>query len=308
MINLDNIYLVHEKASIEQLGTKEKFWFKDKETDVNCLFKVGRPGTGEDWVEVMVAHIFNLLNIPHATYQFAKYDLQFGTVSESFVPNGARLIHGNELLAKIHEEIGEEYDMHTFYKVKAYKLRTILLLLKTNLVLPADNISKYTPCTNPAEMFIGYLIVDCLVSNQDRHHENWGLIINGKTIYLAPSYDHASGLGSKASDEEKEKRLSTNDQNYTVAAYVKKAKTPFYEKGKLLKTIETIEICAKMNKEATLMWLDKIERLDINQINDIFRTISDDLISGISKKFALEMIKENKKRLVTLKKEIENEY
>ena len=33
----------------EQLGTKEKFWFHID--DGLYLFKIGRPGTGENWAE-----------------------------------------------------------------------------------------------------------------------------------------------------------------------------------------------------------------------------------------------------------------
>ena len=38
-------------TSIEQLGTKEKFWYEDPELGT-CLCKVVRPYTGEDWPAV----------------------------------------------------------------------------------------------------------------------------------------------------------------------------------------------------------------------------------------------------------------
>ncbi|WP_040855534.1 hypothetical protein [Thiorhodovibrio frisius] len=34
---------------LEQLGNKEKYWFRIN--DRRCLFKIGRPGTGENWAE-----------------------------------------------------------------------------------------------------------------------------------------------------------------------------------------------------------------------------------------------------------------
>lgn len=48
---------------------------------------------------------------------------------------------------------------------------------------------------------------DCLIANQDRHHENWGLIVGfGKKLRL----------GCKVKEEEAKNRLYTKDLNYTV--------------------------------------------------------------------------------------------
>lgn len=293
-----------QRNTIEQLGTKEKFWFDIN--GINHLFKMGRDNTGEDWVEVVVAEICMLLDIPHAKYSFAELNGVHGTLSEIFVPNGARLIHGNELLAKIYEKMNDEYDIYTFYKVRKYKLRLILILLNNEKFAPAFDIHKYDYLDNASDMFIGYMVLDCLVSNQDRHHENWGLILYNDNLFLAPTYDHASGLGSKESDKRKAERLKTNDKNFKVDAFVKKAKTPFYEADKLLKTSDVVEICAKMNRKTTLTWLEKIEKLDINIVRDILQNISSNLISDTSKHFAIEMIKENKERLLNIKKGLEN--
>ena len=42
------------EESIEQLGTKYKFWFHHP-TLGRCLCKLGRPNTGEDWSEKVAA-------------------------------------------------------------------------------------------------------------------------------------------------------------------------------------------------------------------------------------------------------------
>lgn len=305
MNNFEVIQLTdNQRDTIEQLGTKEKFWFNID--GVSHLFKIGRTNTGEDWVEVISAEICKLLDIPHAQYSFAEYEGIKGTISEIFVPQGARLVHGNELLAKIYKNMNDEYDINTFYKLRKYRLRLILVLLNYKDIAPAFNTDKYNYLDSASDMFIGYMVLDCLIANQDRHHENWSIILHDGKLSLAPTYDHASGLGSKESDIKKTERLHTNDRNFTLESFVKKAKTPFYEKDKLLKTYEVVEICAKMNKKTTLIWLEKVEQLNINNVSDILQNISSDLISDASKKFAIEMLIENKKRLVSLKKELEN--
>ena len=50
----------------------------------------------------------------------------------------------------------------------------------------------------------GYLVLDALIGNVDRHHENWGVLrkrTNGEWLdRLAPTFDHASSLGRELRD------------------------------------------------------------------------------------------------------------
>lgn len=66
-------------------------------------------------------------------------------------------------------------------------------------------------------------------------------------------------------------------------------------------------LCAKLNKKATVYWLEKINKLNIDDIMNVFARVPKDLISEISIEFALRMLKENKKRLLKLKEELDNE-
>lgn len=70
-----------------------------------------------------------------------------------------------------------------------------------------------------------------------------GLIVGlGKKLRLAPSFDHASGFGCKVKEEKEAKnRLYTKDLNYTVEAFCRRAKTPFYDRDS--KQLSTIDAC-----------------------------------------------------------------
>jgi len=50
-------------AQLEQLGTKTKFWYRDK-NGLRMMFKQGRPGTGENWAEKVCCEICRLLCNP----------------------------------------------------------------------------------------------------------------------------------------------------------------------------------------------------------------------------------------------------
>lgn len=299
-----------QKDSLEQLGTKEKFWFNDE--DEKKLFKIGRPGTGEDWVEVVSAEICKILNIPHAKYEFAEYEGNQGTITTNFVPKNGRLIHGNEVLVRAYSHIHIAYQETLKYKLRDYKLRVIkgILTLPTTLngipINPQIDMSKNDKEIKSAfDMFIGYIMLDCLISNQDRHHENWGIIIIDKDIFLAPTFDHASGLGNKETDTEKFDRLNSKDKGYQVKSFVKRARTPFYHKSdKTLSTVEAFKLCVEWNPIATKYWLDKLDRIDEETLYSIFNQIPDHIISEISVKFAIEIIKENKIRLLEIKEEL----
>jgi hypothetical protein len=84
----------------EQMGTKRKFWFRHPDLGM-CLFKLARPGTGEDWSEKVACEIAGVLGLPHARYELAEWKGEPGSLSVSMLAEGEALIHGNELIAEL---------------------------------------------------------------------------------------------------------------------------------------------------------------------------------------------------------------
>ncbi len=301
--------IIHIKNydEIEQIGTKEKFWFYDEEDRVRKLFKIGRSSTGENWAEKVTSELAHILNIPCASYDFAIWNDKEGVVSPIFVPQQGRLVHGNEILAKIIKN----YPSYQLYKVREYKLSTVLsIMTKLKTKLPIGY-NKNTDIKNISDLFIGYLMFDCWISNPDRHHENWGFIFDviNNSFHLAPTYDHASGLGCRISDKERNERLKTKDKGYSVAAFVKRAKSAFFDDKKLkqLKTIDAFLVAAKHNRKAALFWLNKLENLSQDKIKNIFGEVPEHLISHAAINFALAILHENKIRLINTKKGLAND-
>jgi hypothetical protein len=96
------IIAVPDDAStqLEQLGTKPKFWFEDQDGS-QMLFKEGYPGSGEHWAEKIACEIARCMGLPHAEYELAIWRGRSGVVSPNLAPGTARLILGNEVLAKV---------------------------------------------------------------------------------------------------------------------------------------------------------------------------------------------------------------
>ncbi|MGH6635180.1 MAG: hypothetical protein ACRED0_03285 [Gammaproteobacteria bacterium] len=110
---------------------------------------------------------------------------------------------GNELLAEIHTD----YPAHQVRRVNDHTLGRIHALLShAEIQLPLDWAPPDTSIRSAFDVFIGYLLLDAWIANQDRHHENWGVINYGDGIHLAPSYDHAAALGQNETDEVRKER------------------------------------------------------------------------------------------------------
>lgn len=78
---------------------------------------------------------------------------------------------------------------------------------------------------------------------------HWGFVRTTDSFYLAPSFDHASGMGCRLRQDEKRNRLDTKDAGYTVEAFAKKAKTAMYKNDKILKTYCLANLCHKHYRE-----------------------------------------------------------
>ena len=289
------MYKIKELVALEfsePLGTKEKYWTKDKK----LLFKIGRENTLENCSEKIACEIAKLIGIPTAEYELAKYRNgveKLGVVSNNFLKEGESLKLINEVLAIA----TKDYEKEKRYKQTEYTLNKSLEIVK--------GLQEATEAQDMLCNFVGYLIFDCLIGNQDRHHENWGFIIGNKSIQLAPSFDHASGVASKVSDKEAKERLNTNDQNRSVEAFCKRAKTPFYnEQGEVLKTLEVVsELCKKpQTKQYSLQWIQKISQLTQADYQGILDKIPREFITQNQKDFIKVLLAMNTRLLQEIEK------
>lgn len=291
----------------EQLGTKEKFWYADK----SMLFKLGRPNTGENWAEVAASRICDLLRIPHAHYDFADFQCRQGVVCKTIVPAHERLVHANEPLSRFHSvaSIQGEYDTERKYKQTAYSIRTVVAFLRligNGLVsLPVGWDDAPDGVDDPLGLFIGYLMLDALIANQDRHHENWGFIVRNKElIYMAPTYDHASSLGRNETDTNRLERLNTKDKRRDVEYYASRALAAIYsneQPPKRLTTMDAFWLAAERNPEAGVGWIDRLHALSEESLCHIFANIPEDRITTPAIDFATKLMMINKERLLAIR-------
>ncbi|MEW5757188.1 MAG: phosphatidylinositol kinase [Pseudomonadota bacterium] len=286
-------------SQLEQLGTKAKEWYWD-EHNQKVLFKEGRPGTGENWAEKVCCEICRAIDIPHAEYELATWGKREGVISPIFVPADGRLIHGNELLAKIHED----YDETRTYRSSQHTVRRVLAALSLFAPLPPIGWQIPPQIDDAAGVFLGYLMLDALVGNQDRHHENWGLINSLEYgVRLAPTFDHASSLGRNESDEARKERLTSKDRGRGIEYYCRRARSGLYKTvldSAPLDTVAAFQEAAKIRPPASRYWLGRLENVEISSFERILAEVPDRVITATARLFALKMLEVNRNRLLKL--------
>jgi hypothetical protein len=286
---------------LEQLGTKPKFWFSDEHSH-RYLFKLNRSedegATGEDWSEKVASELCALLGLPHAQYEFAIWKGQSGVVSRSFAPSGGRLVAGNEVLV----HLAKGYPKEKFYKVRQHTLRLVLAIIRQEPIQPPLNWNRFGAVQSALDVFVGYLMLDAWIANQDRHHENWGFIVSPQRIvHLAPTFDHASSLGWNETDKTRIQRLTTKDKRRGMDRYVERALSAFFSSPASSKPMPTLDVfseAARLRPPAAKGWLDRLAEISQNDITRIFDQIPAARISDAGRHFAMKMLELNQKRLL----------
>lgn len=283
----------------EQLGTKPKFWFRD-ENGERWLFKEGRPNSGDDWSEKVASELCELLGLPHATVDLAVWKDRRGIVTRSFVPQDGRLVLGNELLGKV----VKAYPMTRTFRVSQHTVRRVLAILRNPRLQIPIGWSAFPSVENTLDVFVGYLMFDAWIANQDRHHENWGLVITaGGARHLSPSYDHASSLGSNETDENRQDRMRTKDKGRSMDRYVERALSAFYGSlvsSKPLSTLSAFQQAGQISPKATDAWLERLGRISFSDVDEIFAQVPQERITPVAIEFAKRMLELNSHRLLAL--------
>ena len=179
----------------EEMGSKRKGWVQVGNDSEPWLFKYARLSngriTGEHWAEKVAAEIAELLSIPHGRVDLATLEGSPGCISRRFADKtrGVELIHGNDLLAGA----VLDYDRAGH---RAQPDHTIENIAKAVAAAITDRDEREIAFRQLA----GYVMLDALILNTDRHHENWALmqsrLPDGRYVHrVAPTFDHASSLG-----------------------------------------------------------------------------------------------------------------
>ena len=293
------IIQVHPEWVLEQedMGTKEKFWYrKPGEDESDWLFKQPRPGTGEHWAEKIAAEVAMVLGIRHATVELAEFREEHqkrrGSASESFVADDQELVHGNQVL----EWTVVDYDPSIRFGQSDHSFENIWNSL--------DRVFEEREAAEEIQQSIaGYLILDAVIGNTDRHHENWGLLrrrAGSRWVgRLAPSFDHASSLGRELLDR---RRLQLTEER-RVGQYSKKGRGGIYWSRDARygpSPLELVRMAVAAHPSSFGASLESLTGLRDGLVSKIVNRVPSDWMSRSAREFAINLITFNRNQLMEL--------
>jgi hypothetical protein len=287
--------------SVEQLGSKPKFWFR--EGDQRLLFKAEDRGTGEDWAEVVACHLCELIGLPHVEYELAaEYDgqqyIRPGVVCKNMARKPAVLVLGNQLLLAA----DPKYPQSQRFRVRQHTVEAVSDIVGQLAPPPEERMGSVPAGIESAlGTFAGYVMLDAWIANQDRHHENWAALWGGAELRLAPTFDHGAALARNLLDSEREERLTTRDRNRTVASFAKRGRSAFYSSSEDARPLElraAFRLFAQKVPDAAKAWLDRLEAVNQSEIWDILERVPSERMSDICKQFTIELLLTNQRRLL----------
>ena len=282
----------------EQMGSKRKFWYSEGIDKPRWLFKYAReitPGflSGEHWAEKIAEQVAEKMGIPHAKVELAVCQGSRGSTTESFTnANTPILVHGNELLSFF----DKDYESFKTFKQKQHTLDRIFIFFNWVSFNP-DSVELIK------RQFAEYLVLDALVSNVDRHHENWGVLFgfveNQLMLRLAPSFDHASSLGRELTDERRQHLLT----NALVGQYVDKGSGAIFrnmEEKKAPSPLELVQYAVATHPLIFTGALKKLGNIKPQDCETIVERIPGEWMSPCARRFAKELLCHNLKQLTHL--------
>jgi hypothetical protein len=277
-----------EPSDEEQLGTKPKQWLRDpggalwlwKESTTQRDRRHGAFRKGDDWSEVVAGRLGRNLGVPVADVELATRGDLFGVVSRSVLTEDSEiLVHGNELLAETGVNVPMLRDR------SGYTVEAVASALEgVGPPLSSDVL------TSAFDWFAGYLVLDALVGNTDRHQDNWATIRGSYGERLSPSFDHASCLAFQVSDAERVERLTSLRRDRDAAAYVAAARTKF-EGGPTPKDA-ALAALALASPAARSHWSAVVERAPM--LAEVLVGLPVDRMSEPARQFAEQLYEANR--------------
>ena len=283
---------------LEEPGTGREWLHKDI-----CVPRNKIP-QGEDWAEVVTTQVAKLLMVPCAETQLCIRNGTRGSLSLSVTPRGMALHNGMVALqdAKApgyipHVEGQPAVDpQRPDVKRPGHTLDNIRMVLAR--VKPPDTFAGPGGC-NGFDVFAGYLVLDALVANQDRHEQNWAILrseLLGEPDRLAPSYDHGGTLGYNLRDAARKKHL---DDPKGLATWAGKGKAHRFEHTRHAPSLVdcAASALAMSSPTAASWWRQCLRRLDLAPLQSELESADIQGMSEAAVTFAVRLLDHNLGRL-----------
>lgn len=291
--------------SDETQSSEDAVWLEDPD-EGNWLYKAagvqpydGRRD-GEDWSELIATLVAEALGVPCAEVRLCIGPRGEGSISRSVIPH---LYSMHEGLVWVPDRLGiEEYIPRVpgdQTNRPGHSIETIRASLTGVLHPPgADHLGDL----DAFDTFAGYLCLDALIANCDRHEQNWGVLepslAGPDPIMLAPSYDHASGLGYNLTDGARKAKAS---DSAALERFAARGLAHRFEHPKGTTAPSLVAAAAHALTLTTAAgrahWVDRVQALDLSTVCEEITAARCAALSVPARTMAVNLLHLNLRRL-----------
>lgn len=280
----------------EQMGTKDKFWFRAPDDPQECdwLFKFPTENTGQHWAEKVSYEIARRMRILAPKVELAQYydqggERKRGSAVRSF-SSGYELYHGNQILAGL----DENYDPDRRF---GHSMHTVQRVFQSMSVFKSDDYADRCRAR-----LAEYLLLDAVIGNVDRHHENWGIlckVVDGRLKgRLAPTFDHASSLGRELLDTGSRKSRHRFLTELGIDRYAERAPGAVFICEDSRHGPSPLELMRwGVGQTDYRMFfrkaLTKLENLNMEGVQEILSKIPNSWMTGLAREFVVRLVSYN---------------
>ncbi len=245
-----------------------------------------------DTVEVIASRLGMLLGVPVADCRYGTRGDQHlgGLACGSLARNVAAPDHELHPASVILQEVAPAYQPQRTAVSSDGTPRTIrdvgYTLDAVEQVLKDLRPTPGTVDFAPEVMFAGFLVLDCLISNTDRHPQNWAVQVSpdgGRS--LAPSFDHGGGLGAGMTEA---RRKATD-----VARWCGRGRARTFEDKPALLDLAR----AAVRRWGAEIWWQSLEAIDLENTFASWVDVRA-RVSAVNGTFLLNVLEQNRRRLL----------
>jgi hypothetical protein len=247
-----------EIEGLSSKGKRVKAWYQRVSDEKKFLYKLPKVFesqgyiTSEIWTEIIAYHLGKALGLTIPEAQIARTDCDYGVLVENFLQTDEILIEAKDFLK---------------FRSKKYSHNVC-------------SIKEFFDSDPAWESYKTMLVFDCLIGNNDRHDENWGIcyLFNNSESNVqhrfSPFYDNASCLIRELSDQEIESKWNTDEK---ILKYVENGKPPnLYWNNEDKTRYNHFELLEKLiqDEATTTEIIEDFLKIDyIDAVNEIMKEI-----------------------------------
>ena len=281
---------------MENRGSRRKYWVLGQDGETEWLLKFPRPGTGEHWAEKVAAEVGGLMGVKTARVELARVGDQLATVCQSFLTSDdldiddgsvTTWFHGSDFL----DLVMGGYDLQKIRPNQGHNVKNIIAC-----VLKFSGYGGMNPMRWDAilEDLASYVLLDGLIGNTDRHHQNWmvAYTIDAGNIgfSVAPSFDHASSLGRELQDIRRERYLSSPTG---VLDYIRRGRGGVFvdvNRPRAPSPLRLAQLIGRWRPDVGRHWFDLLTDIPNEEFESIINRVPDEFMSDTAREFASQVV------------------